>query len=247
MCDKELLIGYLYGELRLSDRDAFERHLASCADCRTEVDGLTGTRTQLQSWAPPSPELGFEVVRGPQRLGSPARRWGFSPAWGLAAAAMLVGAISAAIANVEVTAGGGGVTMRTGWSRSADVAASATQAASNAELQRVTARLREVEDRLTALASTPVAAHASTTAPAGRMSDAELIRTMRALIDQSEERQQGVLARQIIQVNRDMETARRTDFDRLRRGIQQVEGTAFEAAQRQRAFEDHMIRVGLQR
>jgi hypothetical protein len=79
------------------------------------------------------------------------------------------------------------------------------------------------------------------------MSDAEMIKTFRNLIDQSEERQQGVLARQILQVSRDVETARRTDFDRLRRGIQQVEGTAFEAVQRQRAFEEHVLRVGLQR
>jgi hypothetical protein len=79
------------------------------------------------------------------------------------------------------------------------------------------------------------------------MSDAEMIRTMRQLIDQSEERQQGVLARQILQVNRDMETARRTDFDRLRRGIQQVEGTAMETFRLQKAFEDQMLRIGMQR
>jgi hypothetical protein len=247
MCDKELLIGYLYGELRLSDRDAFERHLETCADCRSEVDGLTGTRATLQAWTPPSPELGFEVVRGPQRIGSPARRWGFSPAWGLAAAAMLVGAISAAIANVEVTFSRGSVTMRTGWSRAAATqSVAAANAASSTDVERVNARLRDLENRLAALATAPVAAHVAT-ASGARMSDAELIRTMRTLIDQSEERQQGVLARQILQVNRDMETARRADFDRLRQGIQQVQGTAFEAARRQQAFEEHMIRVGLQR
>jgi hypothetical protein len=246
MCDKELLIGYLYGELRLSDRDAFERHLAACAECRSEVDGLTGTRAQLQSWTPPSPQLDFEIVRSAPRTAPPARRWGLSPAWGLAAAAMLVGAISAAIANVEVTVGRGGVTVRTGWNRPVETqAASRTEAAPNAELERVTARVRDLEGRLAALAAAPVPAH--TSAAPGRMSDAELIRTFRTMIDQSEERQQGVLARQILQVNRDVETARRTDFDRLRRGIQLVEGTALEAAQRQRAFEEHMIRVGLQR
>ena len=247
MCDKELLIGYVYGELRLSDRDAFERHLAACGECRSEVDGLTGTRATLQSWTPPSPELGFEVVRSPQRIGSPARRSGFSPAWGLAAAAMLVGAISAAIANLEVTFSRGGVTMRTGWSRAVEAQnVSATDAAASAELERVNARLHDLEDRLATLAGAPVAVHAAN-ASGSRMSDAEIIRTMRTLIDQSEERQQGVLARQILQVNRDVETARRADFDRLRQGIQQVQGTAFEAAQRQRAFEEHWIRVGLQR
>ena len=63
MCDKELLLGYLYDELPASDRQAFDRHLASCADCRDEVSGLRGTRTHLTSWAPPEPDLGFEIVR----------------------------------------------------------------------------------------------------------------------------------------------------------------------------------------
>ncbi|HEY7498682.1 MAG TPA: zf-HC2 domain-containing protein [Vicinamibacterales bacterium] len=247
MCDKELLIGYLYGELRLSDRDAFERHLGACAECRSEVEGLSGTRAQLQSWTPPSPELGFEIVRGPQRPPAAAKRWGLSPAWGLAAAAMLVGAVSAAIANVEVTVGSSGVKLRTGWNRVSDARPASTDAAAaSAELQRVSARMRDLENRLASIASTTIAAPA-TAAPPGRMSDAELIRAMRTMIDQSEERQQGVLARQILRVNQDMETARRTDFDRLRQGIQQVQGTAFEVYQRQKAFEEHVVRVGMQR
>jgi hypothetical protein len=250
MCDKELLIGYLYGELRLSDRDAFERHLKECAECHAEVEGLSGTRTHLQSWTPPTPELGFEIVRAPERGRLPAKRWGLSPAWGLAAAAMLVGAVSAAIANVEVTVGTNGVTMRTGWNRAADTRAAAApaDAATSAELQRVNARMRDLEARLASLANAPAVVQTSASAaPPARMSDAELIRTMRTLLDQSEERQQGVLASQILRVSRDMETARRIDFDRLRQGVQMAQGTAFEAVQRQKQFEDLYVRVGLQR
>ena len=82
--------------------------------------GLRGTRTHLLSWAPPEPDLGFEMVRGPRTAAAPVAVVGRSrPAWGMAAAAMLTVAASAAIANVEVRFGGAeGVVVRTGWNRS---------------------------------------------------------------------------------------------------------------------------------
>jgi septal ring factor EnvC (AmiA/AmiB activator) len=250
MCDQELLLGYLYGELPGTERDAFERHLKSCTDCRTEVDGLRTTRTYLESWTPPEPDLGFQVVRGPQASRPSARWWGLSPAWGLAAAAMLVGGISAAIANVEVTTAADGITVRTGWNRTAEpqgqVSAQNPQARTDAQrVAALEARLRELETQIASVRSAPPAT--PTNAVASRMSDAEMVRLVRQLIEQSEERQQGVLARQILQVNRDVETARRTDFDRLGRGMVEIQRTAVEAYQRQRAIEDHLARVGLQR
>ena len=117
MCDKELLLGYLYDELPPSDRQAFDRHLASCADCREEVSGLRGTRTHLTSWAPPEPDLGFEIVRSARP--APARWRLMSPAWGLAAAAVLTLAAAAAIANIDIRVGGDGVVVQTGWNRPA--------------------------------------------------------------------------------------------------------------------------------
>ena len=79
------------------------------------------------------------------------------------------------------------------------------------------------------------------------MSDAELVRLVRQMIDASEERQQGVLARQILQINRDLQGVQRTDFERLGRVTEQLQRTAVETFQRQRALEDHVMRVGLQR
>ena len=243
MCDKELLIDYLYGELTPADRESFDRHLSSCAECRDEIAGLRGTRTYLESWAPPEPELDFQMVRGPQRFG--ARRWGFSPAWALAAAALLVGAISAAIANVEVTAGSGGVTIKTGWNREATQTAGATTGTVPvADLKRVEARVRELEAKL---AAGPVLT--ATVAPAGdgRMSDAELVRMVRRMIEQSEERQQGVFASQVLQVNRDMEVARRTDLDGIRRSMDQIQRSNIETYRATKTLEDAFVRVGWQR
>lgn len=243
MCDTELLLAYLYDELPVSDRQAFDRHLATCATCREEVTGLRGTRAHLTSWAPPEPDLGFQVVRRATPVASPSRWWRVSPAWGLAAAALLVVAVSAAIANVEVKVGADGVVVSTGWSRAATAGAVPVLAAGApvAELQRVEARIAELEGRL--------AGSAPTLTPVGvtRMPDAEIVRLVRQAVSDSEQRQQGILARQILQVNRDTAVARQMDVDRLLTAFRQQQASIFDTAQKQRALEDHFMRVGLQR
>lgn len=248
MCDKELLIDYLYGELAAGEREAFDRHLATCAACRDEVSGLRGARTHLESWVPPESELGFQIVRGLGRPVSMSRRWwGLSPAWGLAAAAMLVGAVSAAIANVEVTAAANGITVRTGWNRAAVAPAAAGAVVSAADLQRVDARMRDLEAKLAAAATVPASTTPTPTAAAtvnARMSDAELLRVIRRLIDDSEARQEGQLARRILQVNRDFEVARRADLDRVGRGMEEIRSTSYEAFRKSKNIEDLYVRVG---
>ena len=249
MCNNELLLGYLYDELTPSERETFNEHLASCAECRDEVAALRGTRTHLLSWAPPEPDLGFEMVRGPRAAAASARWWGLSPAWGMAAAAMLTVAASAAIANVEVRFGGDeGVVVRTGWNRSTGaVQAQATQAgASSSDLKRVEARMQDLERQL---AARPAAvAAASTTASAnGRMSDSEILRLVRQTVGESEQRQSSELARQILQVSRDAEVARRADFDRLLAAYRQQPGMGFDPSQRQQGALESLRRVSLQR
>jgi anti-sigma factor RsiW len=244
MCDTELLLAYLYDELPVSDRHAFDRHLATCANCREEVTGLRGTRTHLTSWAPPEPDLGFQVVRNATPVASSPRWWRAAPAWSLAAAALLVVAVSAAIANVEVKVGADGVVVSTGWNRAAPAGAVPVLAAgaSISELGRVEGRLAELEGRL-------AARQAATLTPVSitRMSDAEIVRLVGQAVTDSELRQQGVLARQILQVSRDSAAARQTDFDRLLTAFRQQQATIFDTAQKQRALEDHFMRVGLQR
>jgi hypothetical protein len=250
MCDQELLLSYLYDELPSSDRQAFDRHLASCADCRAELDGLRSTRTHLTSWTPPEPDLGFHVVRSAKPVASPERWWRASPAWGLAAAALLTVAVSAAIANVEVRFGGDGIVVRTGWNRdsgapgqSPAVLARAASTSTSADVQRIEARVKELQSQL-------AARPAATAVPAGiasRMSDAEIVRYVRQQVSDSEQRQEGVLARQILQVNRDTEVARRADIDRLLVAYRELQGNNFQTSRSVKALEDHFLRVGLQR
>jgi anti-sigma factor RsiW len=256
MCDKELLIDYLYGELATREQEAFDRHLASCADCREEVAGLRGARTHLQSWAPPEPELGFQIIRGIGRSVTMSRRWwGLSPAWGLAAAAMLVGAVSAAIANVEVTAASGGITVRTGWNRAAAPVASTAAVETAApgvpgiDVQRVEARLHALEARIAKETPAVAATVALDGVPVNsRMSDAELLRTVRRLIEQSEQRQQSAFAERVLRVNSDYGVARRTDLDQVGRRMDQIQRSTFDTYQRTKTLEDYVaLRVGLQR
>jgi hypothetical protein len=203
----------------------------------------------LQQWTVPDTDLGFEMVRRAIPVARPAkaRWWGLSPAWGLAAAAMLVGAVSAAIAQVEVTVGSGGVTVRTGW---ASAPVQTAQAAPSGELERISARLADLEQELSGRPAPQVVAASTTSAPAqvpGVMSEAQLVQMLRKMIEASEERQQGVLARQILQINRDLASLQRSDVDRLGRVTEQLQRTTLETYQRQRALEEHVMRVGLQR
>jgi len=248
MCDQELLLSYLYDELPSSDRQVFDRHLATCADCRAEVDGLRGTRAHLTSWTPPEPDLGFHVVRSTTPAESPRRWWQVSPAWGFAAAALLTAAVSAAIANVEVKVGGDGIVVRTGWNRDTTSVpgqnpAVLTTSASTSDMERIVARVKQLESQL-------AARPAATAVPAGmtsRMSDAEIVRFVRQTVSDSEQRQQGMLASQILQVNRDTEVARRADIDRLLVAYRELQGNNFQTSRSVKALEDHFMRVGLQR
>jgi hypothetical protein len=122
MCDKELLVAYLYEDVSGPERAGVEAHVRECAECRDELKALGAVRVDLAAWTPPQSDLGFRVVRGASETGHvlrmPAaaswRAW-WTPAAGLAAAAVLVLAAASAVAHVEVHRGPDGLTVRTGW------------------------------------------------------------------------------------------------------------------------------------
>ena len=170
MCEeKELLVSYLYDDLSDRDRVAFAAHLRGCAECRDELKALRGVRSDLAAWAPPEPDFGFRVVRGGRdaaltdiRPAVPApvlswRAW-WTPAAGLAAAAVLVLAAAASLAHVEVHRGPDGITVRTGWSSAPTAAGAASQASFGGQARDVRLSsttdanfVAEIERRLAAL------------------------------------------------------------------------------------------------
>jgi hypothetical protein len=232
--DKDRLIAYLYDEDGGAERDGVEAHLARCAACAAEIEGLRATRGTLSEWRAPDVDLGFTIVR---QARPPRRAW--IPAWAaLPAAAVLVLAAAAAIANLEVRYDQSGVTVRSGWNGSPDTAARIASApAVPAETAWRTA-LAETERRLreefAAASSEPIALRET---PAGRRLDPAQVR---ALIEASERRQQRELALRIREVVQDIEAQRRADLVQIDENLGQIEGLT---AARQREVMNYLVRV----
>jgi hypothetical protein len=226
---KEALVALLYDELDPGERTEIEAHLASCPACRHEASALRALRLELPAWTPPERELGFAIVdRAARSERVPRSTWAL-PAWGLAAAAALLLAAGAAIANLEISYGNDGFRVRTGWARSeggtvqsvqsprrepsAGPAAPAQSAEWRAELAGLERRLRDE------LGAGPVRTVSSTPG-----SDSEgVLRRVQALINESEARQQRELALRLAQVLNDFDRQRQTDLVRIQQGLGQLE------------------------
>jgi anti-sigma factor RsiW len=213
------IVAYLYQEGPLDERIGFERHLAACALCRAEVDALRGVRAELGQW--PSPDVDFSVTM-PEMAGAavvPAPRWQF-PVWAQAAAAVLCVGVGAGAANLHVNySSGQGLTVRTGWQHQepAAVAAVPTPVATAAPaVERPwRADLAALEQRLRAeQQAQPVAASVS---PAAL--DEAALRRVRALLEDSERRQQRDVALRFAEMAREVESQRQSDLARIDRSL----------------------------
>ena len=250
MCEKELLVSYLYDDLSDADRATFEAHLRGCLECRHEVAALREVRADLVTWAPSQPDLGFRIVLGREADAArapvadirwpPRRAWRawWTPAAGLAAAAVLVLAAASAIAHVEVHRGPDGITVRTGWGTAAATvdgqsakatkdAAIATPQPALASVAADPALLAAIERRLRAL-ETSHDANVRAASISAR-SDAEIVRRVRdlmaPLMAQSETKQQAELALRISQVMRDVDAQRTADLNRIQQRLGRIDAS----------------------
>jgi anti-sigma factor RsiW len=256
-CDSEQLVSYLYDDLSGEDTAAFERHLRGCAACRDDLAGFQSLRSTLTTWAPPQPDLAFEIADNraaaqaavPARLHPPAHRhaswraW-WTPAAGLAAAAVLVLAAASALAHVELRVGSDGFSVRTGWSTNpAQASTVVPSAAPRVDLARFDASVADMQRRLDELEAeshkpvTPSAVRMVSTGGANHMSDTEILTRVRDLLAQSESRQQRELAIRIAQVVRDVDAQRTADLSRIQQGLGRIDAmtTADAAAHRELA------------
>jgi hypothetical protein len=245
MCDsKDLLVGFLYGELDVADRRSFQSHLAFCAECRDELADLRATRGQIASWTPPAPDFGFHIVRGP--AAPPAPRFRIAPAWGLAAAAVLVLGVAAAIANIEVRYAGDGFVVRTGWNRGGEVAAVQGGAAPtftpvdwSVQAAALDRRLRDLE--ASARGQSPVQM-----ASAPGVSDEDVLRRVRELLSQSETRQQRAFAGRLTQITRDFDMQRKLDLATIDQGMARLQSASGDEVRQYREMAHHVIRAAYQ-
>ena len=215
----ETIVAFLYDELEPDQRRDFNAHLLTCTVCRDEVAGLRAVRTQLARWEPPA----LTSLQSPVPGTSRPPWWQAVPAWAQVAAALLFLGVSAGIANLDVRYDQNGLSVTTGWNKAqpaspklgtlqtseagpnlvADPSAAASWRADLAALERqLRTELRAVQ------ASSP----AAQAVRAASSSDAETLRRVRVLLDESEKRQQRELALRIAEVVRDVDTQRKADL-----------------------------------
>jgi hypothetical protein len=236
MCDKELLVAYVYDDIIDMDRARVERHLRECAACRAEAIALRTVRDDLTAWDAPQPTTGFRLVSDRK----PSWRAWWTPAFGLAAAAVLLLAAASAIANVEVSYGANGLAVRTGWNRPQEVvrevkvdpkpAQPASVADQRSSLDAAT--LATISQRLTALESSMRGtATRQVSATSAHPADTQILQRVSDLVAQSETRQQQELALRIAQLIRDVDAQRVADLMRIQQGQGRIEAmTTAEAA-----------------
>lgn len=226
------LVEYVYGEMPPVAKAAFSAHLDLCGVCRHEVGELRAARLDLEAWQPP-------VTMGvPRALASPGgRSWQDVPAWARMAAAVLVLGVASGAANLRVTYGSDGLTIRTGWmspSQPAPVQAAAAaavpagvQAPWRGDLEGLERQLRaEIQS---ANAASAVAARAPAAAP-----DQAMIRQMRALIAENTRQQQSELALRIAELVRDVQGQRQADLAKIDRNLGLIQNNTGVEVMRQR-------------
>jgi hypothetical protein len=193
--------------------------------------------------------------------------WREIPAWAQVAAALLFLGVSAGVANLDVHYDRSGLTVRTGWSRAESDAATAAQRAGAAQavatasgvgaIQSATAVPIATRDDLAALERqlrsefrgaqtamrTVSAADARTLLAAAGSGDADLMRRVRAMVDETEKRQQRELALRIGEVLRDVNAQRQADLVRIDRSLGVVENNLGVEVLKQRQSLNYLMRV----
>jgi hypothetical protein len=239
-------------------------HLGGCLDCRDELNALRGVRADLVTWAPSQPELGFRILLGRQPAETPApvadirwppprswRAW-WTPAAGLAAAAVLVLAAASAIAHVEIHRGPDGLTVRTGWGTAPATpdAAPLARATSTPEAAAVSAKpvsavdpvfAAELDRRLRALETASHDSGVRTASMLSARSDDEILKRVRELLAQSETKQQDQLVLRIAQVIHDVDAQRVADMTQIQKGFRGIENSVTAEAAGHREVMNYLL------
>ena len=243
--DNAALVTYLYDECEPAERRAIETHLAACPVCDAEVAALSSTSLQIAAWTPPALDVNFRVMAEPRvsTVVRPARWWRQPvPAWAQAAAAAVIFGAGLSLGVVGGVTTGRSVDPAPAAGASAlTAAAPPANVASRDDLESLAQRLRaEMSD----MRAVPIsAATASLPSPSVSGSEADLLSRVRALIEESEQRQRRELALRTAEVVRDIDVQRQSDFTRIQRVFGQFEGTAGAEIQQQRQDLNNLIRV----
>jgi hypothetical protein len=246
--EEAALVEYLYDDSSAEQAAMIAAHVATCATCADEVRALQATREELQAWTPPDVALGFQVVpvrSAPAEVRRPASWWRQPlPAWAQVAAAVALfsaGAVLGALrgstsvappASTATVSTAGASTQATTVSTPSGPALSTPVSASD---------LAQLERRLRAeLVARPAVAPATV---ASRPDDEALLQQVRALIRESERRQQQELTLRTAELVKDVDAQRRGDLARIERTFGQMEGTTGVQVEQQRQLLNYLMRV----
>jgi len=237
----DALLGYVYDECGPAERLRVTQHLHSCSACAEEVAGLRGARHELAGWTPPEVALGFRIAQASRNstVALPVRTaWWRQPmpAWAQAVAATV-------LFGLGMAAGGRG--QGAGVAGGAPMSPTAT-AVSATDLASLEQRLGQEIAKVRAAAPAPTASAALVRASnEGR--DVELLRQVRQLIRDSEDRQQESFTVRAAQLVRDAEIQRRVDLAQMQQTLMQVQGTTGEEVRRQREMLNYLVNVSQRR
>src|ERR1051326_2798570 len=118
---------------------------------------------------------------------------------------MLVLGVSASVANLEGRYDrANGLTVRTGWSKTAATPAIVVAPAADANAAQWRTELTAMRDQLRKEMRTQTAAASAAVIPAAAMSDAEFRRRVLPLLHESEEKQKTAFASQLVQLQKDV-------------------------------------------
>jgi hypothetical protein len=253
----ETIVTYLYDDMDERLRATFDAHLTICARCRTEVSELADLRADLAEWhAPAIPMRPLPVAISPVSAtpvmaevsvnddqGSGRSWWRGVPAWAQVAAAMLFLGASAGLANLDVRYDQQGVSIRTGWMRG-----SAVQTRVEAPAAPWRADLTALEQQLRTEfreASAPAAAAAVQAIPAElsprTMSDAEILRRVRALVEESDKRQQRELALRVADVMNNVTAQRNADLLKIDHSLGLIRNNTAAELMKQRGTINYLV------
>jgi hypothetical protein len=231
------IVAFLYDDPdgRGTERARFELHLPACARCQADIAALRGVRTQLARWSPPEPSLAAANSQSNLPSAFSNQQWWRSiPVWAQAAAALLLLGVSAGLANLDVHYDHNGLSVRPGWSggsggsggsgRSSGSSGSDVAQRSGSATAPWKTDLAALESQLKNEIRLARATTAAATVPSVRpvtvsTPDADAIRRVRALVEESEKRQQRELALRIAELLRDVNAQRQADLVKIDRTL----------------------------
>jgi anti-sigma factor RsiW len=233
----DALLDYLYEEGDPAERLKIARHLQTCASCSIAVLEFQTVRGMLNEWRPPASQLGFRIVQEqPSPAPIPRHGWWVPSrrlsAWAQAAAAVLLFAAGVAVSQLNFNYANGALTVGTRPPEMNEVNEVNVPAIRNASIELVP------EVGVPDVGAPPASATNTND------TDVEqLLQRVRAMIEQSEVRQQRELALRLSQVAREVDTQHRADLLRIQQNLGQFEMQTGAQIDQQQQIMDYLVRT----